>query len=68
MSGYGGLGGYEGHGGVPAGGHGYFSTPGRAGDIADELRRTRGPRKPRGPKRRWWRRLWRRDDPPGSAP
>jgi hypothetical protein len=46
MSGYGGLGGSEGRGGVPAGGHGYYGTPGRADDISDELKRTRGPRRP----------------------
>ena len=53
------LGGAEGYGGVPAGGHGYFASHGRGADIADELRRTRGPRKPRDPGRRWWR-FWRR--------
>lgn len=55
-----GLGGSEGHGGVPAGGQGYFGAPGRGGDIASELARTRGPRRPRGSKR-WWE-FWKRDD------
>lgn len=55
------LGGGEGHGGVPTSGQGYFAAQGRAGDIADELKRTRGPRRPRDPKRRWWQ-FWRRRD------
>jgi len=59
VSGLGGLGGSEHHGGVPTQGQGYFATPGRAHDIADELNRTRGPRRDRDPKRRWWQ-FWRR--------
>ena len=60
------LGGAEGHGGVPAYGQGYFAAPGRAGDIAYELKRTRGPRRPRHPNRRWWQ-FWRRHDRTGIA-
>jgi hypothetical protein len=59
VSGFGGLGGSEHHGGVPTQGQGYFATPGRAHDIAHELNRTRGPQRSRDPKRRWWQ-FWRR--------
>lgn len=60
MSGFGG--GSEGHGGVPAGGQGYFGSAGRGRDLAYELKRARGPR--RGPKR-WWQ-FWRRGE--GRSP
>ncbi|HEX6401122.1 MAG TPA: hypothetical protein VF108_11745 [Actinomycetota bacterium] len=60
MSGFG-LGGSEHHGGVPTSGQGFAAAHGRDREIADELRRTRGLRRPRrGGGRRW--RFWRRRD------
>ena len=53
-------GGSEGHGGVPAGGQGYFGSAGRGRDLAYDLKRARGPRRPRGSKR-WWQ-FWRRGE------
>jgi len=58
--GFGGLGGSEHHGGVPIGQQGYFAAHDRGREVADELKRTRGPRRDRGPKR-WWQ-FWRRPD------
>jgi hypothetical protein len=59
VSGFGGLGGSEHHGGAPTPGQGYFAALGRANDVADELNKTRGLRRSRDPKRRWWQ-IWRR--------
>jgi hypothetical protein len=54
MSGFGGIGGAENHGGVPLSGQGFSAAQGKSDELRGDLARRRRP-----PRRRWWQ-FWRR--------